>query len=453
MARILFVTQYYPPEPGAAARRISEIASRLAELGHEVTVLTNLPNYPTGIVPPEYQHGKNRLQTINGVHVVRVPGVIRPNRGFITRLQSYLSFPLAAGLRGARKVGKPDIILVVSPPLFTSIAGRMLAWRKRCPFVFNVADLWPESAIALGAIKKGALSWIAERLEWSTYKRAAAVWVVTQGIRDRLLQRGLDPQKIWTLPSGVSTRVFGQIDRAEARRILGWDDRFVVLHAGTLGLALDPDTVLKAAATLRDRQDIRFVLAGDGAARPTLEAGRDQFGLANFDILGAQPLDRIPVLLAAADVALVSLRDLKLFLGTLPVRLYEAMAAGRPVLLTAEGIARQLGVEEAKAALYVEPENPDALVRAILRMRTEPGLAQTLGANGRAFATQHLDRDQMIRNLNTRIEQILASSRRGRKATQAKFPRMDERQLLSDMRETVLSRPAYDTASERDTSR
>lgn len=453
MARILFVSQYYPPEPGAAARRISEIASRLAALGHEVTVLTNLPNYPTGIVPAEYQHGKNRTQMIDDVSVVRVPGVIRPNRGFITRLQSYLSFPLAAGLRGARKVGKPDIILVISPPLFTSIGGRILARRLRCPFVFNVADLWPESAIALGAIKKGALSWVAERLEWTTYHRAAAVWVVTQGIRDRLIQRGFDPQRIWTLPSGVSTRVFGQIDRAEARRQLGWDDRFVVLHAGTLGLALDPETILNAAALLRDRQDIRFVLAGDGAARPTLEEGRQRLDLANLDILGAQPLDRIPVLLAAADVALVSLRDLKLFLGTLPVRMYEAMAAGRPILLTAEGIARKLAVEDASAALYVEPENPDALAEAILRVRTEPGLAETLGANGRAYATRYLDRDEMIRTLNAQIEQVIATQGRRRGGKVERFPRMDERQLLPQMQEVATMPAVRALADERDTRR
>lgn len=417
MARILFVSQYYPPEPGAAARRISDIAAHLARFGHEVTVLTNLPNYPTGVVPPEYQHGKNRLETIDGVRVVRVQGVIRPNRGFVSRLMSYLSFPLAAGFRGGRRVGKPDVILVVSPPLFTSIAGRMLARRKHCPFIFNVADLWPESAIALGAIRKGALSWVAERLEWTTYKRAAAVWVVTQGIRDRLLQRGVKSEKIWTLPSGVNTKVFGQMDRSTARRILGWDeDQFVVLHAGTLGLALDPENLLKAAHMLRGRMDIRFVFAGDGAARPALEAGREQLGLQNFDLLGAQPLDRIPLLLAAADASLVSLRNLKLFLGTLPVRMYEAMASVRPLLLTAEGLARQLAVEEAQAALYVRPEDPEALVRAILRLRDEPGLAAWLGANGRAYATTYMDRDRMIQDLNARIEQVVAARKRGRKS-------------------------------------
>ena len=179
MAHIVFVTPYYPPEVGAAQVRISETASRLVARGHEVTVLTTLPNYPLGVVPPEYRDGKNRSELRNGVRIERVWSYVSPNKGFLRRILSQLSFGLLSPFLIGKRLGKPDILIVESPPLFDAFVGRILARRFKAPYIFTVADIWPESAVQLGALNNRALIWLAERLEWSTYRRAGAVWSVT----------------------------------------------------------------------------------------------------------------------------------------------------------------------------------------------------------------------------------------------------------------------------------
>src|SRR5262249_53923205 len=304
MSRILFVTPYYPPEVGAPQTRISEMAVRLARRGHQVTVLTTLPNYPTGIVAPEYRGGKRRQEELDGVRVVRVWSYISPNRGFLRRILAQLSFGALAGRLGAGKIkqgGRPNVIVVESPPLFDSYSGRYLARRFHAPYIFTVADLWPESAVQLGMLHNRPLIWLAERLEWTSYQRAGAVWSVTAGIRQTLVDRGLPDEKVFLLPNGVDTQKFRPLPRAEARQALGWDDRLTVLCAGTLGLAHGLDTLIAAAALLKDRPDIRFVLAGAGAAKDDLEAEAARLGLTNVTFRDPQPHDRMPALISASD--------------------------------------------------------------------------------------------------------------------------------------------------------
>jgi colanic acid biosynthesis glycosyl transferase WcaI len=237
MARILFVAAYYPAEIGAAQTHNRETAVPLARRGHDVTVLTTLPNYPTGVVPEAYRHRRRRRETIDGVKVVRVWSYTRANKGFLRRIVAMLSFGCLADFLGARAVGRRHVIVVVSPPLFSAIAGRVLAWRKRCPYVFNVHDLWPESAVQLGALHNRAMIRLSQWLEWSTYRHAAAIWAVTAGIRETLIRRGLPDRKVFMLPIGVDTAQFAPMSRDDARACLGWDDRFTVLYAGTVGLA------------------------------------------------------------------------------------------------------------------------------------------------------------------------------------------------------------------------
>jgi glycosyltransferase involved in cell wall biosynthesis len=406
MPRILFVTQYYPPEAGAAANRISDIATHMVQLGHEVTVLTNLPNYPTGVVPPEYRDKARREEVIDGVRVVRVRSVIRPNSGFVTRITGMLSFGVIAGVAGARHIGPQDVIVAISPPLFTSIAGRRLAKKKHAPLVFNTADLWPESAVRLGALRNPLFIWLAERLEWSTYRRARTVWVVTEGQRETLLHRGLPASKILTLRTGANLSLFGRLEKASARSAVGWDDGFYVLHAGTLGLTMSGASLIDAADLLRGFPDIHFILAGDGAERPHLEHEARRRELNNVTFLGVQSQERVATLLSACDASLVNLRNLSFFEGTLPMKMYEAMASGRPLLLAADGLARKLAIDEAHAGIYVEPGNPHALARAVLYLRNHPEEGRKLGAQGRAYASSQLNRDAMIEQLSAHLRSL-----------------------------------------------
>jgi colanic acid biosynthesis glycosyl transferase WcaI len=409
MARILFFTPYYPPEVGAAQTRISETAARLVKRGHQVIVLTTLPNYPLGQVPSEYRGRAQRRQVRDGVSIVRVWSYISPNKGFLRRILAQLSFGCLAPLLGLRSIGRPDVIVVESPPLFDAIGGRLLARLKRCPYVFTVADIWPESAVQLGVLRNCLLIRLAEWLEWSTYRRAGAIWSVTAGIRQTLIERGLPEKQVFLLPNGVDTEKFRPRSQAEARAKLSWGPGFTLVYAGTIGLAHGLNTLLDAAEQLKSYSDIRLILVGEGAAKDELIADVQRRQLTNVTFLNAQPHDLMPFIISAADACLVSLRKVPLFEGALPSKMYEAMACARPIVLAVDGEARQLIAEQAGAALYVEPESAVALAKAILRLRDQPELAQHLGERGREFVKSHFDRNLLVEGLEERLLTLINS--------------------------------------------
>jgi colanic acid biosynthesis glycosyl transferase WcaI len=407
MTRILFITPYYPPEKSAPAIRISETAQCLVKHGYQVTVLTTFPNFPSGIVPQEYRGHLIQREVRGGVSIVRVWSYITPNRGFLRRILGQLSFGCIAPLLGWKEVGRPDVIIVESPPLFDAIGARMLAWGKHCPFIFTVADLWPEAAIQMGVLRNQVLIRLAEWLEWSTYRRSSLVWVVSEGLRDLLIQRGLAQERIFLLTNGVDTTLFRPLPQAQARVELCLDERFIVLYAGTHGLAQGLETVLDAAQLLREQTDIHFVFAGDGETKSHLMTDARRYGLKNVTFLDFQPHDRLPLLLAAADVCLVPLRKVRLFEATLPVKMFEIMACDRPILLAADGIARRLAEQEAGTAIYVKPEDADALASAILYLYEHPEVAGTLGRRGRAFVEARFDREKLVETLESQITTLI----------------------------------------------
>ena len=398
---ILFVTPYYPPEKAAPAVRISETARLLVQRGYQVTVLTTVPNYPDGIVPQAYRGLRREVR--DGVHIIRVWSYVSPNKGFLRRIVAQLSFGCLAPLLGWKDIGRPDIVIVESPPLFDAIAARILSWSKKCPFIFMVSDLWPASAVQLGMLRNRTLIRIAEWLEWTTYQKSCAVWALTEGIRVALIQRGLAPEHVFLLTNGVDTNKFRPFSKTQARIELGWGEQFTVLYAGTHGLAHGLTTVLDAAEQMRENTNIRFVLVGDGATKVELMVQAQQRKLNNVSFLEPQPHDRMPILLAGADVCLVPLRKLPLFAGALPSKMYEIMACARPILLGVDGEARRLVAQEAGAALFVEPENAAALVAAILHLHEHPDVAERLGRQGRAFVEAHFNRNQLVTALEARF--------------------------------------------------
>ncbi|SRR6266487_1003273 len=410
MKHVLFITPYYPPEKAAPAVRISETAVRLVRQGYQVTVLTTVPNYPTGIVPAEYRGQIIQQEVHDGVKVVRVWSYVSPNKGFLRRIMAQISFGCLAPILGGKAVGAPDVIIVESPPLFDAIAARMLSWLKRCPFIFIVSDLWPESAVQLGVLRNRLMIRLAEWLEWSTYRRAGLVWSVTRGIRETLIKRGLHPEHVFLLTNGVDTVKFKPLPQMQARAEPGWGDQFIVLYSGTHGLSQGLTTLLEAAERLRDHTDIRIVLAGDGAVKADLIIQAQKRDLKNITFLDPQPHECMPLLLASADICLVPLRKIPLFEGALPSKMYEAMACARPVVLGAEGEACRM-IEEAGAGIAVEPENADALAAAILYLREHPEEAEAMGRRGRAFVKARFDRAQLTAELETRIAELLGEKR------------------------------------------
>lgn len=411
MARILFISPYYPPEKGAASVCVSENAKGLARRGHHVTVLTTVPNYPTGIVPPEYRGKLLQREIIDGVDVVRAWSYTSPNKGFLRRILAQLSFGCLAPWIGNKAVGQPDIIIVQSPPLFDAIAARTLARLKHCPFIFMVSDLWPESAVQLGALHHPLLIRLSEWLAWSTYQHADLVWVVTEGIRDYLRRRGLADERILLLTNGVDTDRFAPMPIAQARARLDWDDRFTVLYAGTHGLSHGLTTILDAAQRLRHNKDIHFALAGDGAEKAGLVEQARRRKLANVTFYEPFAHDLVPTLICAADACLVHVRkNVPVFDGMLPIKMLEAMACARPILLGINGEARRVADDEARAALSFAQEDAASLANSILYLAAHREYAESLGRNGRAFAEATFSYDHLVDNLDERIRAMLGES-------------------------------------------
>jgi colanic acid biosynthesis glycosyl transferase WcaI len=413
MSHILFITYYYPPEKGAAMVRISETAKRLVNRGHQVVVLTTVPNYPSGIVPKEYRGHLVQEEIRDGVRVVRVWNYINSNTTFLRRFLPQISFNLFAPLLGGRAVSHPDVIIACSLPLFNAIAGRFLSWWKRCPYIFWVADLWPETPIQLGMLHNRLVIRLARWLEWSAYTHASLVWVVAASVRNGLIQRGISSERIFLGINGVDTSLFRPLPQTslQARLELGWTKQFTVLYAGTHGVVHGLATILDVADQMRDRADIHFLLLGDGAQKKALIEQAYKRDLQNITFLDAQLYERMPLIYAAADICLIPARKAEVLKGFLPAKLFEIMACGRPILLGVDGEARHLAEQEAEAALFVEPENPTALASALIYLKEHPDIADALGRRGRAFAEMNFDRDQLVVAVEAQIESLSEKKR------------------------------------------
>ncbi len=404
--RILYLSQYFPPEVGATQTRAYEMARGLVQAGHQVTMLAEVPNHPSGIIPPAYRGKWFERSDLDGIDVLRVWVKASPVKSFRSRMAFYLTFMANGALIGALQARGPfDVVYATSPPLFVGGAGLALHWLKRTPFVFEVRDLWPESAVVLGELRSPRAIALATRLEELCYNRASRVVVVTEGIRQRLLARGQAAEKLVLIPNGANTELFQPQPAlgAEFRQQHGLrSDDFVVMYAGIHGIAQGLDTVLRAAQRLRVQDNIRFVMVGEGPVKPELQQLRSDLGLDNVLMLPEQPRTSMPAVLSAADVALVPLRKVELFEHAVPSKLFDAWACGCPVLLSIDGEARRV-LEAANGGLFAPPEDPPALAQAISQLAKMPDRGRGLGANGRRFTVERYSRQAQARQL----EQIL----------------------------------------------
>ncbi len=407
---ILYLSQYFPPEVGATQTRAYEMARGLVRAGHRVTMLTEVPNHPSGIVPPAYRGKWVERSELDGIDVLRVWVKASPVKTFRSRMAFYLSYMANAALVGALKARGPfDAVYATSPPLFVGAAGLALHGLKRAPFVFEVRDLWPESAVALGELHSPrAIAW-AGKLEELCYNRASRIVVVTEGIRQRLLSRGYPAGKLALLPNGANTELFQRqpAQGAQFRAEHGLGDTFVAVYAGIHGIAQGLETVLQAAATLRNDPTVRFVLVGEGPVKADLQALQTKLGLDNVLMLPEQPRSAMPAILSAADAAIVPLRKLDLFQSALPSKMFDAWACELPLLLSIDGEARRT-LEAARGGLYVPPEDAAALAEAIRALTALPDHGRSLGQNGRRYTEQHHSRQAQARAL----EQLLKDTSR-----------------------------------------
>jgi glycosyltransferase involved in cell wall biosynthesis len=394
---ILFLSHYFVPENNAPAARVHAMSREWVRLGHQVTVLTCAPNVPAGVVYEGYRNRPWQEEWIDGVRTVRVWTYLAANRGRVRRGLNFLSY-LASATIAAPAVRGVDVVVATSPQFFAGWAGVPAGLVHRAPFVLEIRDLWPESITAVGALREGRIVGALERLERALYGRADHVVAVGDGYRDRLIARGVPPEKIDVVTNGVDTDVFTPrpADPAVRARLGLPAGAFVVVFAGTIGMASGLDVALRAARRLRDggRDDVRFLLVGDGAVRAELEASARAQGLDNVVFTGLVPRHELPDILAAGDACLVHFRKEDLFTTILPSKLFEDAAMERPILLGFEGHARRL-VEEAGCGIPFEPDNDAELVAAIERMVADPAETRRMGERGRRYMLAHFDRRQL----------------------------------------------------------
>lgn len=406
--RILYLSQYFPPEVGATQSRAYEMARHLVSVGHRVTLIAEVPNHPSGIIPPEYRGRLYERADLDGIEVIRVWVKASPTKTRAARMLFYLSYMVTASLAGLTWArGRYDVLYATSPPLFVGGAALALSTIRHIPLVFEVRDLWPESAVALGEISSRWAVTMAGKLEEMCYNRARRIVVVTEGIRRRLEERGWGG-KLELIPNGANTELF-RPDAQAGRKVrdeLGVTDKFLVLYAGIHGLAQGLESVLEAAARLQEVQDIHFVFVGEGPKKADLIALRNQRGLTNVTMLAERPRSEMPAFLSAADVALVPLRKLDLFEGAVPSKMFDAWACGCPVLLSIDGEARQI-LERAEAGLFVEPENAEQMAQAILRLSGERERLRRLGNNGRRFVEAHYSRQRLAERLEALLSEVV----------------------------------------------
>lgn len=388
---IVFVSHYYPPEVNAPAVRVSELARHWSQAGHRVTVITGFPNHPTGVIPPEYRGEHFREETEGHVRILRTWVYAAANQGFLRRLLNYLSFMVSSVLLAGRHIARADVVIGTSPQIFVALSAWILSLWKRAPFVFEVRDIWPEEIQAVGAIRDRRVIWMLERLEMFLYRRAHLIVAVASGTVETLEKRGVSRSKLVLVPNGVDLREWRSENCNTARQRIGQNGEFIVSYIGTHGMAHGLDTVLDAASHLKSRDHLKFIMVGDGAEKARLERRAAELGLSNMEFTGQVSRNRVRDYYYASDVCLVPLRKADLFTRNIPSKIYEIMAASRPLVIGTHGESRLL-VQRAGCGVAVEPEDSRELAEAIDHLYQWPELGARMGEGGRRYVETYHDR-------------------------------------------------------------
>lgn len=413
MTIIVVHQQFLRPDEGGGSR-FNDFSRLWTEAGHNVVVIAGQSSYATGVRAAEYLGHWVYRERWGKVTVLRVYTPEARMTSFLSRIWNFLCFAVSATWAVMVLVPRPDVIIATSPQLIVAVPGVLGAAARHCPLVFEVRDLWPETGIAMGAIRpsspfaKGLYA-----VEAWAYRRAAAITVLTPAFRENIVGRGLAPaDKIWFIPNGANFSMRPSPGaRERTRERYGWRDQFVMLYAGAHGIANDLMQLVLAAEVLKDEHDILLVTVGSGAELPIMREEVKRRGLENIQLLGPVPKREMAGLLAAADVGAAILRKCEIFRTVYPNKVFDYMSAGLPVLLAIDGVARRL-VEEAQAGVYVEPGDTEAMRTAILWLRDNRRQAAEMGARGESHVRKHFDRVALARRYLTSIEGLLATRQR-----------------------------------------
>jgi putative colanic acid biosynthesis glycosyltransferase WcaI len=401
--RILLFTQWFPPEP---QKLLFELAVTLKELGHDVTVLTGLPNYPTGKLYPGYRYRLWQRETMGGLSIIRVPLYPDHSRSGVRRALNFVSFSLAAALLGPFLIPRVDVIHVIHPPITMGLAAWTISRIRRVPFTYEIQDMWPETLAATGMVRqRWVLRLVGAFAQW-VYSRSAGIRVISPGFRENLISKKVPADKIHTISNWVDPGFYAPAPRNEQlKEKLGFTNKFVVTYAGTIGPAQQIDTLVEAAALLNDVPDVLIAIFGEGLERESLTTKAAERGLTNVRFYGLWPATEMSSIYALTDVVLIHLKDDPLFRITIPHKTYVYMAVAKPVLAAVEGDVADV-ITSAGAGITCPPSQPRLLAAAIRRLRaTPPEALAEMGRRGRSAAETIFERKTLVTQVSSLLEQ------------------------------------------------
>jgi glycosyltransferase involved in cell wall biosynthesis len=387
-------------EPGGT--RHHELARYLARRGHRVTVITSRVSYLTGTVVSPDDATDNEMENVKVLRVYTIPAL---HKSFVHRVFAFLSFMAASFFAGLR-VRQVDLVWGTSPPIFQGVTAWLLARLKGKPFLFEVRDLWPTFAIAVGVLKNPLLIRLSLWLERFLYTHADRVMVNSPAYVTHVAGRGA--HQVELVPNGADPEMFDPADRGKAFRVAhGLENKFAVLYAGAHGMSNDLEVVLEAASLLQKQApDVQVVFLGDGKEKPNLQNRAEALRLKNVLFLPPVPKSGMAAALAGADACIAILKPIEAYKTTYPNKVFDYMAAGRPVVLAIDGVIREV-VEAAGGGIFAEPGNPAALAQAVCRLAVDPARARRMGLAGRQYLQEHFNRSLLAEKLSTLLEAMV----------------------------------------------
>ena len=390
--KIVVICHYFPPEIGAPSARIYEMAKYWAELDNEVHIVTCFPNHPTGIIPDKYKGMKYYLEMMNGIYVHRNYVYATPNKGFFKKTLGHISFMISSVLFSMKKIEKPDIIITSSPTFFSIFSGYWYSIRKKAPFVLEIRDLWPAAMIELGVVKEGLITRALEKMELFFYRKCKRLIMVTKSFKDNVINRGIDGEKIHVITNGVDQELF--YPREKSRSLIekySMNDKFVISYVGAHGISQNLSTILKVAKSLNNEEDIQFLFIGEGAEKEKLKEIANNENITNVRFIDAQPKEMIPEFYCTSDICLIPLKKIELFRTFIPSKMFEIMACGIPIVASVEGESADI-LNDSKSAVVIEPDNPDEIKRAILKLKEDRSLHDQLAKRGPVYVEKNYSR-------------------------------------------------------------
>lgn len=394
--KLLILTQYFPPEVGAPQNRLYELAVRLQKCGVDVTVLTAMPNYPQMKIYEGYKNKLYHYEEMDGLKIHRAWIYTSTNKGIVKRLLNYFSFVKSAAWVGLFKLKRMDCILCESPPLFLGMTAYFLKKTKRAKLIFNVSDLWPESAEKLGLVTNKFLLKSATRLEEFLYKKSDLITGQTQGIVKNIQSR-FPKKNVYWLPNGVDMNYYDASKITSSWRTTNnfQQNDFILLYAGIIGYAQGLEVILNAANLLKAYKQIKFVLLGSGPEKIKLQYLQSELKLDSVYFFDAVSKVEMPSIVAAADVAVIPLKRLDLFKGAIPSKIFENLSMKKPILLGVEGEAKDLFIDTGKCGLAFIPEDSVDLKEKVLTMFADKNMVKELGENGYEYVKNNFTRNEI----------------------------------------------------------